>query len=86
MVDQRDAAGLAALSIVESLLLAMVEKGVLTLEEAQAALEDASAAHRNRDTSATDSQSHHAALQIVERMLVQMNATDHPAQQRSRKP
>lgn len=76
MAVQRHAAGSAALSICEALLIALVEKGVLSLEEAQAALEDAAAAHQGTDVEAQDSQFHHLVVQIVERLIVQLNATD----------
>ncbi|MBB3265431.1 hypothetical protein FHW79_003051 [Azospirillum sp. OGB3] len=78
MAAERDAAGLAALSICESLMLALVERGVLRLEEAHAALEDAAAAHQNRDANGEDPNLHRLALQIVERLMIQVNAA-HPA-------
>ncbi len=67
---------MAALSICESLLIALVEKGVLRIEEAEAALEDAAAAHRNLDVADEAQRMHHLALQIVERLVTQMNAVD----------
>lgn len=77
MAAEREAAGLAALSICESLMLALVERGVLRIDEAQAALEDAAAAHQNRDAKDEDSNLHRLAVQIVERLMIQMNAA-HP--------
>ncbi|MBK3733599.1 hypothetical protein GAY29_10810 [Azospirillum brasilense] len=59
-------------------MLALVERGVLRLEEAHAALEDAAAAHQNRDPKVEDPNLHRLALQIVERLMIQVNAT-HPA-------
>ncbi|MBP2290985.1 hypothetical protein [Azospirillum rugosum] len=57
-------------------MLALVEKGVLTLEEAQAALEDAAAAHQGAEMRADDPHFHHLVVQIVERLIVQLNAAD----------
>ncbi|MCW2236662.1 hypothetical protein [Azospirillum canadense] len=76
MAVQQHAAGSAALSICEALLIALVEKGVLSLEEAQAALEDAAAAHQGAEGVAHDAQFHHLVVQIVERLIVQLNAAD----------
>ncbi|WP_306703267.1 hypothetical protein [Azospirillum isscasi] len=59
-------------------MLALVERGVLRIEEAQAALEDAAAAHQNRDAKGEDPNMHRLAMQIVERLMIQMNAA-HPA-------
>ena len=80
MAAERDAAGLAALSTCESLMLALVERGVLRIEEAQAALEDAAAAHQNRDGKGQDPNLHRLAMQIVERLMIQMNAAHPPAE------
>lgn len=74
MAAQDDAAGLAALSICESLLIALVEKGVLGLEEARGALEDAAAAHHRPDLPEPQRQRHKAAGTIIERLATQVNA------------
>lgn len=64
------AAGLAALSICETLLLTLRERNVLDVEEIQAALEDAAAAHRNRDgREGHDPELHDAAARIIERIV-----------------
>ncbi|WP_431854650.1 hypothetical protein [Azospirillum sp.] len=69
-----DAAGLAALSICESVLLLLVEKGVVNAEEARAALEDAAAAHRREEMTAAQQARHKAAEHIIERMATQVEA------------
>ena len=74
MAAQNDAEGMAALSICESVLLLLVEKGVLTAEEARSALEDAAAAHRRQDLPAVLGARHKAAEHIIEQMATQMEA------------
>ena len=74
MAAQDDAEGLAALSICESLLLLLVEKGVLGPEEARTALEDAAAAHRRQDLPASQRPRHKAAEHIIEQMVTQVEA------------
>ncbi|CAO3432478.1 hypothetical protein [Azospirillum doebereinerae] len=64
MAAQVEAAGTAALSICESLMITLVEKGVLTAEEARETLEDAAAAHPDSGM----------AGQIIEQLMVQVNA------------
>ena len=76
MVVQRDAAGLAAFSICEALLITLVEKGVLSIDDVQAALEDAAAAHQSREAADVEMPFHRMAVQMVERMMMQMNAAD----------
>ncbi|WP_207461511.1 hypothetical protein [Azospirillum sp. SYSU D00513] len=74
MAAQDDAAGRAALSICESLMIALVEKGILSLEEARGALEDAAAAHQNIDTLNDQAAVHQSAGLIIERLLTQIGA------------
>lgn len=62
MTAQEEGAGLAALSICESLMIALVEKGLLTAAEAQGTLEDAAAAHHEGGS----------AAQIIEKMALQV--------------
>ncbi|MCG5238574.1 hypothetical protein [Azospirillum doebereinerae] len=64
MTAQVEAAGIAALSICESLMITLVEKGVLTAQEARETLEDAAAAHPDSGV----------AGQIIEQLMVQVNA------------
>ena len=46
-------AGLAALAICESLLIALTDLGIISVREERALLEDAAAAHRNDITSSS---------------------------------
>ena len=64
MTAQEAAAGTAAFSICESLMITLVEKGVLTAKEARETLEDAAAAHPDSGL----------AGQIIERLMVQVGA------------
>jgi len=64
MAAQEEAAGTAALSICESLMITLVEKGVLSAEEARETLEDAAAAHPDSGL----------AGRIIEQLMVQVNA------------
>ncbi len=70
----QDAAGMAALSICESLLIALVEKGVLGVEEARGVLEDAAAAHCAVGRSDPLEPQHARAAQAIERLITQMGA------------
>lgn len=74
MAANDDAAGLAALSICESVLLLLVEKGVVSPEEARAALDDAAAAHRRDGMPPALQARHKAAEHIIERMATQVEA------------
>ena len=74
MAAQNDAEGMAALSICESVLLLLVEKGMLSPEEARNALEDAAAVHRRQDPATAHHPRHKAAEHIIERMATQVEA------------
>jgi len=74
MAANDDAVGLAALSICESVLLLLVEKGVLGPEEARTALEDAAAAHRRDGLTAAQRARHKAAEHIIEQMANHVEA------------
>ena len=62
-----DPAGLAALAICESMLLALTEAGIIDNNEARGIIEDAAVAHRN--AVGEDVASHLEAAAIIERML-----------------
>ena len=65
-----DPAGLAALSICESMLLALTEAGILDNNEVKGILEDAAAAHRNAVGKADGAAAEHLdAAVLIERML-----------------
>lgn len=63
-----DAEGLAALSICESLALALAEEGILTKEGLCLAIEDSVSAHRNAAKSARDPDVHRRAALLAERV------------------
>ena len=71
-----EAAGLAALSICESMLLSLTENKIIDAAEARVILEDAATAHRNAVPLHTDGESHaHAdAAAIIELILRDGNA------------
>jgi hypothetical protein len=75
ITDIKDlAAGSAALAICESLLLALTDLKVLDEHELRGVLEDAAAAHRGAETTASDSAVHNEAAQIIEHILSIRNA------------
>jgi hypothetical protein len=75
MTENTDAAaGVAALAICESLLLALAGSKLLSVKELSDALHDAAAAHSNGDPR-THSQAVHAeAVAIIERIMASANA------------
>ncbi|WP_244561073.1 hypothetical protein [Azospirillum oryzae] len=73
MTAEEEAAGLAALSVCESLVIAMVEKGLFTAEEARGVLEDAAAAHQRQEVPPPGSR-HQMAVRIIERLALQVDA------------
>ena len=68
------AAGLAALAVCESLLLALTERKLLTMGEARSILEDAAAANRNAIPLEPDGTHHEAAAEVIEMILAGGNA------------
>jgi hypothetical protein len=60
-----DAAGAAALMIVHSLILSLIEKGVLNPEEIHGALEDVIGSRRDRTADSAAAARHEAALQLT---------------------
>ncbi len=75
MSDGSGAAGLAALSVCESMLLSLTENGIIDAAEARGILEDAAAAHRGvapaADGAADD---HREAAAAIERILAGGNS------------
>ncbi len=71
MSDGSGAAGLAALSVCESMLLSLAENGIIDAAEARGILEDAAAAHRGGAAPAADgaADDHREAAAIIERIL-----------------
>ena len=75
MTDIKDlAAGIAALAICESLLLALTELKVLDDHDARGVLEDAAAAHRGAESTAPDAGVHNEAAHLIEHILSVRNA------------
>ena len=82
MADMTDikhtAAGLAALSICESLLLALGDLKALSRKDLVGVLEDAAAAHRGAGANAQAVAVHIEAAAILERILAGRNALPLP--------
>jgi hypothetical protein len=70
-----DIAGLAALSICESLLLSMTDLEIIDRDEAHAILEDAATAHRRAMEEAPDQQVHRDVADLIERIIKGRNST-----------
>jgi hypothetical protein len=74
MLHRSQAAGLAALSICESLLLSLTENKIIDTAEARVILEDAATAHRNAVPEETDGKPHADAASIIELILQDGNS------------
>ncbi len=72
-----EAAGLAALSICESLLLSLSDNEVLGNAEIVSILADAAAAHRGAMAGATDPRRHAAAAEVIDRIIKGKNSVGH---------
>jgi hypothetical protein len=77
--EYRTASGLAALSIGESLLVSLCDQKIMGEKDVVGLLKDASAAHRNAVASAQDPKSHHAAADVIDRIIVGKNSVRHAA-------
>ena len=78
MLDTNAAAGLAALSICESLILAMSNLKIMHEKDAVGVISDAAAAHRGAGGSAENMALHVAAAAILERILAGGNSIRRP--------
>jgi hypothetical protein len=82
LVDMTDvkhtAAGLAALSICESLLLALTDLKILGKKDLVGILDDAAAAHRGAGVGAREIALHREATAILERIMAGRNALPPP--------
>ncbi len=78
MNARSNAAGLAALSICESLLLALSENNVLQPGQARSVLEDAATANRNAVALEPDGSLHDAAATAIELILAGGNSVRFP--------
>lgn len=72
-----NAAGLAALSICESLLLSLTDLKIIDKAEAVSILKDASAAHRGAVADATAPQAHEDAADVIDRIIKGKNSVRH---------
>ena len=72
------ASGLAALSICESLLLAMGDLKIINEKEALGVIEDAAAGHRNFDGPSEDSALHIEVVAILDRIIAGGNSIRRP--------
>lgn len=77
--DMKDAAaGLAALTICESLLLALSDLKVMGEKDTGAVLDDAAAAHRSAGISTQEATLHHEVVAIIERIIAGRNSIPRP--------
>jgi hypothetical protein len=74
MNAEQEATGIAALSVCESLLIALIEREVLGAEEVQGLLEDAAAAHLSLDVPLRQKQQHEAVARIIEHLFTRISA------------
>jgi hypothetical protein len=65
-----EAAGLAALSICESLLIALTERKIISEQETRGLLTDVAAAHSEAALHVPAPERHQAVVEIVQRILV----------------
>ena len=72
------ASGVAALSVCESLLLAMGDLKIMNEEEAVGVIEDAAAGHRNFDGPSKDSALHAEVVAILDRIIAGGNSIRRP--------
>ncbi len=76
MPDQTDHAGMAALSICESLLLAMNDRALLPESEILGILQDAAATHEN--AVGPDVDTHRAVAAVINRIISGGNSVRRP--------
>lgn len=77
MKTNPDIAGLAALSICESMLLSLTDLEVIEREEVIAILDDAAAAHLGAKAEATNPQAHQDAADLIDRIIKGRNSVRH---------
>jgi len=77
MTTNSNAAGLAALSICESMLLSLTDLKVIARTEAVSILEDASAAHRGAIAEAMAPRAHQDAADVIDRIIKGRNSVRH---------
>ena len=72
------ASGLAALSICESLLLAMGDLKIMNSDQAIGVITDAAEAHRSAGSTQMDKDMHQAVTAILDRIIAGGNSVRHP--------
>jgi len=70
---RNDADGMAAVSISESLLLALIDLKIISEKDARDLLTDVATAHAKAAAGSLTPEKHRAVVEIVERMLVGKN-------------
>ena len=83
MSDDSAAVGLAALSICESLILSLGDRGLLDERETKGLLEDVITTHQNVAPTSDDPALHNAVVRLVNRILKGENAARAMAQHRA---
>ena len=73
-----DLAGIAALSICESLLLALNDRNVLPEREIVGILKDAAASHENTSEGGGDAETHTAVAALINKILAGGNSVRRP--------
>lgn len=74
MSGEAEAAGLAALSVCESLLLSLTDNGIIDAAEAKAILLDAAAAHRGAVRVDSGARMHEKAAALLEAIIENGNS------------
>ena len=74
---QDSAAGMAALGICESLLLALTDLKIINEQDARDLLADVSSTHKEAATTAQSPERHQAVIEIIERILAGKNGMRH---------
>ena len=75
---QTEVAGLAAMSICESLLLCLSERNILNEKDVIGILEDAVAGHRDGQAEGSNSMLHKAAADLITGIIEGGNTVRHP--------
>ena len=78
MSDQTDCSGMAALSICESLLLAMNDRKLLPEHEIVGILRDAAATHENAGGTAAEKETHLAVAGLINGIIAGGNSVRRP--------
>jgi hypothetical protein len=73
-----EAAGLAALSICESLLLALNDLKIMKANELVGVLEDAAAVHRGAGSATTSAELHKEVVVVIDRIIAAGNSSFRP--------